>query len=133
MANKELGLKLRELRNKSKMTQQEVSDLIGLKNKSTLGSWEVGKSEPDAMTFLKLCQIYEIEDILFEFTGKSTTKTIDPTYELIKELDEIDKAEIRGEVKQMLKADKYKRTISDDISDTITAAQQAFSKVTDIK
>ena len=132
MANKELGMKLKSLRVQKGLTQKDVYEQLKI-SQSTFSSWEVGKSEPDAMTFLKLCQIYEIEDILFEFTGRSMTKEIDPTYELIKELDEIDKAEIRGEVKQMLKADKYKRTIADDISETITAAQTAFSKVTDIK
>lgn len=41
--------------------------MLGLKNKSTLGAWEVGKSEPDGYTFLRLCKIYEIEDIYGAF------------------------------------------------------------------
>lgn len=67
MASKELGAKLRELRNSKGFTQQQVADSLGLKNKSTLGSWEVGKSEPDAYTFLKLCRLYGINNILEEF------------------------------------------------------------------
>lgn len=67
MASKELGARLRELRNNKGFTQQHVADQLGLKNKSTLGSWEVGKSEPDAFTFLKLCRLYGVDNILDEF------------------------------------------------------------------
>lgn len=67
MANIELGATLRELRNKKKYSQQEVADKLGLKNKSTLGSWEIGKSEPDAYTFLRLCSIYGVQDIYSTF------------------------------------------------------------------
>ena len=42
MASKELGGKLRELRDSKGFTQQQVADELGLKNKSTLGSWKVG-------------------------------------------------------------------------------------------
>ena len=67
MANKKLGDILRMLRNAKGYTQQQVADILALKNKSTLGSWEVGKSEPDAFTFLKLCKIYEVKDIYSAF------------------------------------------------------------------
>ena len=67
MANKKFGETLRNLRNKKGYTQQQVADILGLKNKSTLGSWEVGKSEPDGYTLLKLCKIYEVEDIYSAF------------------------------------------------------------------
>ena len=64
MASKELGGKLRELRDSKGFTQQQVADELGLKNKSTLGSWEIGKSEPDAVTVLKLCKLYGVDNIL---------------------------------------------------------------------
>lgn len=63
MANIALGKKLRELRVNSGYTQQEAADLLGLKSKSTLASWEVGKSEPDAVTFLRLCSLYKVPSI----------------------------------------------------------------------
>lgn len=80
MANKKFGDKLRELRNSKGYTQQQVADMLGLKNKSTLGSWEVGKSEPDGYTLLKLCSIYEVEDIYkaFDFDDDSTKQP--PSY-----------------------------------------------------
>lgn len=67
MASEELGGKLRELRDSKGFTQQQVADELGLKNKSTLGSWEIGKSEPDAFTFLKLCKLYGVDNILGVF------------------------------------------------------------------
>ncbi len=67
MANKRFGEILRELRKAKGYTQQQVADILGLKNKSTLGSWEVGKSEPDGYTFLSLCKIYDVEDIYSAF------------------------------------------------------------------
>ena len=78
MASKELGARLRELRNNKGFTQQQVADYLGLKNKSTLGSWEVGKSEPDAFTFLKLCRFYGVDHILDEFgEGGAVVKRAD--------------------------------------------------------
>lgn len=67
MANKYFGEVLRGLRNEKGYTQQQVADLLGLKNKSTLGSWEVGKSEPDGVTFLRLMKLYEVTDIYATF------------------------------------------------------------------
>lgn len=67
MANKKFGDTLRELRNAKGYTQQQAANLLGLKNKSTLGSWEVGKSEPDGYTLLKLCKIYDVSDLYSAF------------------------------------------------------------------
>ncbi len=75
MANKKFGEILRELRNSTGLTQQQVADLLELKNKSTLGSWEVGKSEPDAYTLLKLCKIYNVKNI-YEAFGEVTPTAI---------------------------------------------------------
>lgn len=73
MASKKLGDTLRRLRVLKGYTQQQVADLLGLKNKSTLGSWEVGKSEPDGYTFLRLCRVYEVEDIYAAFEEEAFT------------------------------------------------------------
>lgn len=71
MANEYLGKILKKLRNEKGYTQQQVADLLGLKNKSTLGSWEVGKSEPDGVTFLKLMRLYEVADIYATFNEEA--------------------------------------------------------------
>ena len=74
MANKKFGDTLRTLRKVKGYTQQQAADLLGLKNKSTLGSWEVGKSEPDGYTLLKLCPIYDVQDIYSAFGEISPCK-----------------------------------------------------------
>jgi|GEM_PF-3095247 len=71
MANKELGEKIRSYRNNAKLTQQELADKLGLKNKSTLGSWEVGKSEPDANMIGEMLGVFGIDaNTFFGWTEK---------------------------------------------------------------
>lgn len=77
MANVKFGNILRSLRNRCGFTQQQVADLLGLKNKSTLGSWEVGKSEPDGYTFLKLCRLYQVENIYETFNSDGILESIE--------------------------------------------------------
>lgn len=87
MANEIFGKTLRELRKKKGYTQQQAADMLNLKNKSTLGSWEIGRSEPDGYTFLKLCRIYEVEDIYKAFgqeSAKSKTETVIEKYHKLK-------------------------------------------------
>ena len=83
MANKKFGDTLRELRNSKRYTQQQVATMLGLKNKSTLGSWEVGKSEPDGYTFLKLLSLYEVEDVYEAFGEVSPKQPTVNTNEII--------------------------------------------------
>ena len=62
MVNPVVGQALRNLIKNARFTQQEVADQLGLKNKSTLASWECGKAEPDILTFLSLCMLYGIKE-----------------------------------------------------------------------
>lgn len=126
MANKQVGAKLKELRVKNNLTQKDVHEQLGI-SQSTFSSWEIGKSEPDAMTFLKLCKLYNVKDILLEFTGESLQAESDVALDMLKKLDAEDKAEIRGEMRHMLKAPKYnKPSISEDIA-------KDFKKIVDSK
>ena len=76
MANKQFGNTLCTLRKARGYTQQQAADLLGLKNKSTLASWEVGKSEPDGYTFLKLCRLYGVSDIYSAFNEMPPTAQV---------------------------------------------------------
>lgn len=60
MDKKELGLRIKKFRSANNLTQQDIADYLNLKNKSTVGSWEIGKSEPDIDTFAKLCILFNI-------------------------------------------------------------------------
>jgi transcriptional regulator with XRE-family HTH domain len=68
-AKKELGKQIKFYRQKSKLTQQSLADLLNLKNKNILSSWELGKSEPDIFMIKKLCHIFKIDiNTFFDFT-----------------------------------------------------------------
>lgn len=57
---------LKRLRLESGMTADEVGALIG-KSGKTVNGWENGRSQPDAEILLKLCDIYNVQDILNTF------------------------------------------------------------------
>ena len=75
MANKQISNKLKELRVKAGYTQKQIYDKLEI-SQSTFSSWETGKSEPDAKTFLLLCKLYNVEDILLEFLGTSLNSEV---------------------------------------------------------
>ena len=86
-------------------------------NKSTLSRYENGKQEPIYTVVANLADFFGIPtDYLLNDETTSNKEisthqsiTIDTEYtDLYNKLDVEDKAEIRGEIKQMLKADKYK-------------------------
>lgn len=62
MTKEMLGKRLKQLRQRKHLTQQEVADKIGQKSKSTISMWEIGKSEPDVITFLTLCCEYGLPE-----------------------------------------------------------------------
>lgn len=70
MTRKEFGLKLKELRINAGLTQADVADNLGFDEKNGKGrvsDWERGKGQPDADTFLVLCDLYGVRDVLAEF------------------------------------------------------------------
>ncbi len=92
------------------MTQKELAALLGVKN-SAVSNWEKGVNSIDIETLFKACTIFEIS--VNEMYGQFSNETVelsddvkDITY-MATQLDAIDRAEIRGMMKQMLRADKY--------------------------
>ena len=76
-----IGLKLKEIRESLNMTRKEVSEKlktygIDMSDK-TLYGYEVGRTSANADTFLALCDIYQIQDILDTFGRKITTQSND--------------------------------------------------------
>lgn len=57
---------LKKLRTQSGMTADDVGQLVG-KSGKTVNGWENARSQPDAEMLLKLCDIYNVKDILAEF------------------------------------------------------------------
>ena len=97
MANKQISNKLKELRIKAGYTQKQVYDRLKI-SQSTFSSWETGKSEPDAKTFLLLCKLYDVKDILFEFMGQAfdpEVKFYEPTRDALDVAQAYDKADFK--------------------------------------
>lgn len=57
---------LKRLREKSGYTINEVGEKVG-KSGKTVSGWENDRGQPDAEILMKLCDIYEVDDILAEF------------------------------------------------------------------
>ena len=55
----ELGINLKKSREKAELTQNRVSNAIGL-NRSCLAYYECGKTTPTIFTLIKLAKIYNI-------------------------------------------------------------------------
>ena len=68
-----LGRLLKEARKARGLRQRDVCEKFGLRQ-STLSAWETGAAEPNIAMFLKLCGLYEIEDIAAYFSPASGIK-----------------------------------------------------------
>lgn len=95
---------LRALRTSKKLTQLAVAKAID-SGHSTYTQYELGIREPNIKTIIKLAKFYEVS--IDEIFGVETV--VDEFTALVKCLDEKDKAEVTGVIKQMLKADKYNK------------------------
>ena len=57
--------RLKQLRQKKGLTQQEIAELLGVK-RNTYSDWENGKTEPNFEMILKLADLFEVSlDWLF--------------------------------------------------------------------
>lgn len=66
MSREFIAKKLKELRQNSGLTADEVGSKIG-KSGKTVNAWENNRGQPDAEILIALCDIYEVDDILKEF------------------------------------------------------------------
>ena len=60
MDKKDLGKRIAELRTQNSFTQLEIAKSLGYKDKSTVASWETGKSSPSIDIFIKLCKLFKV-------------------------------------------------------------------------
>jgi len=117
MTKQQIASTLKQLRIKTGLTQKQVADQVG-KRYQTVASWESAKGQPDADTFLFLCQLYNVENILETFRGVQSVKNNDVNipkiprinealHEKIDKLDADDFRTTEASVDSMLKAAKY--------------------------
>ena len=66
MSKEHIAKILKRLRVQSGKTADEIGALIG-KSGKTVNAWENGRGQPDAEMLIKLCDLYNVDNILNEF------------------------------------------------------------------
>ena len=101
-----IALKIKQLAKEKNIVIKKMLEDIGL-GFNTMSNMKT--SMPKADTLARIADYLECPvDYLLDRNIKETTPK---EIELYNNLDDLDQAEIRGEIKQMLKADKYKQNI----------------------
>lgn len=99
MITETIGASLKQLREKSKMSQQELADKMNIA-RPVISNWEHGKSEPSSSQLLKLSKIFDTsaDQILGNTSGRQDIVVVDtsalikrPTFidELLQRFDEV--------------------------------------------
>lgn len=88
------------------MTNQQLCKLLQT-NPNKIYDWKRGKSKPSADDLYIIAQYFNVSADSLLGRSDKIKSTDDSGYD---QLDDIDKAEIRGMIRQMLKADKYQKT-----------------------
>lgn len=122
--------RFKKAREQKSFSQQELANLLSVTD-GTISNYEKGVAFPRWDKIVKLCDILNIDpnylfwDDLSENTRAIITQSascnVDEGVEMYKSLNDVGQAEIRGEMKQMLKSPKYNTTsigaeIADDIN-----------------
>ena len=111
----EISKNLLFYRKRSGMTQKELANLLGVKN-SAVSNWEKGVNSIDIETLFKACTIFDISvnDMYGVYSNEAETSSpeLQELHELLSQLDTVDRAEVRGMIKQMLRAEKYGKSNS---------------------
>lgn len=94
---------LAEQRSLQGISQKSMAEALGVAQ-STYSLYEKGAREPNIEKIVAISQILKVS--ADELLGVETKKS--ELYEMFLSLDSIDRAEITGTIKQMLKSDKYK-------------------------
>lgn len=97
---------LKKYREIGGFSQKQMAELLDIAP-STYSLYESGKREPDVLKIHAIAKILQVSGDLLLFGKENPFGEKNEAMELYKMLDENDKAEIRGEMKQMLKANKY--------------------------
>lgn len=103
--------RLKRLRESRGETQKNIAEQLNIPLR-TYVSYENNEREPNSELLIKLVNLFGVTaDYLLGIKSIDNGYACngqDSTIALYQKLDDIDKAEIRGEMKNMLKADKYK-------------------------
>lgn len=118
-------INLEQRRKELGLTLEEVGRYVGV-SKSTVKKWETGyidNMKRDKIALLsQALQVSPLALLGIEDVTQPKQSEIETLYS---QLDSEDKAEVRGMIKGLLRADKYKKTnsIADDINNMMKAAE----------
>ena len=96
------GKRLIEARERKGYNQKQFAEILGI-TPTRLNYWEKDKREPDFFMFSKIITL--LEEDANKLLGIQLHA--DEGIQMYNQLDDIDQAEIRGEMRHMLKASKY--------------------------
>lgn len=83
-----LGLKIKEIRKQRKLTQEKLSELVGVDN-GYISKLEIGQNFPTIGTLEKIANVLDVElSVLFQFTD---VKDIDFKSEILRIYDKLNK------------------------------------------
>lgn len=103
--------RIKSLREALGMSQDELARKVGYKGRSAISKVESGSRDISQSMIEKYANALGVSPT-FLLYGTETNTHEDPQddlYNMITRLDIVDRAEIRGIVRQMLKADKYSK------------------------
>ncbi len=103
MDQKKMGSFMKELRNEKKITQEELSEILGVSNK-TVSRWETGNNMPDIVLLMEISDFYEV-DIRELLNGERENKNMDENLkETILKVAEYDVEENLNTIKKLNKS-----------------------------
>ena len=107
--------RIKERRHELNLSQQELAERLGYLSRSSINKIEQGINDIPQSKIIEFASALKTTPMWIMF-GYSYELQEDKTIlNLYNKLDEEDKAEIRGEIKQMLKADKYTKRYNPSI------------------
>lgn len=110
-----LGKRIEEQKKKYKMTTLELSEATGV-TVGTINKILRGDSRnPQVNSLYKIAKVFDVT-VDYLVGGDKCVPTNDEGIQMYLQLDTEDKAEIRGEMRHMLKSPKYKNNLHDKIS-----------------
>lgn len=105
MANRQLSETLKRLRKSKGLSQEKASKALGIP-KSTLGSWEYGQSEPNAVMLMRLFHFYGVRDVYSVFEMSAPEAEPEGLNEKYNQLNEENRLIINALIKKLFALQK---------------------------
>lgn len=128
MSREYIAQVLKRLRENSGLTADQVGAMVG-KSGKTVNAWENNRGQPDAEILIKLCDIYNVGDILSEFREDNSGCSISLSEHEKRLISAYrDKPEMQPAVDKLLGIDSAPaKNIGEDIAETVINTQNALN------